>query len=255
MKEKIKIWIVEDEAIIAQNLQWTLEDLGYQVMGQSYDYNSALEAIRNESFDLLILDINLNSADTSRNGLALARQLQATKDVPFIFLSAYDDKDTITTAAQLRPSAYLIKPVNAATLFAAVQTAIENHRESKPATMPHEQYEAPDYFFSKIGAKLHKIYWKDVLKMESTKNYVSIKTANNNSEFLLRGSLVQIMQYMVPEPFKPDFFKINRATVLHRNAIISLHLDSVYSTFGMIGSTEETVCELKKVLLLPGGGG
>jgi two-component system, LytTR family, response regulator LytT len=195
-----------------------------------------------------MLDINLNNRDMDKDGLSLARRMRETKDDPFIFLTAYDDMETIKKAAQLRPSAYLIKPVNAATLFAAVQTAIENYLESKPAVMPHEKYDAPDYFFSKIGAKLHKVYWKDVAKMESVKNYVSIKTSNSNSEYLIRGSLVQVMQNMVPLARQQDFFKINRATILHRSAIVSVRLDCVHSTFGMLESTEDTIRELKKAL-------
>jgi two-component system, LytTR family, response regulator LytT len=249
MKAKIKIWIIEDEAIIAQNLQWTLEDLGYEVPGQSYDYESALDALNNEQFDLLMLDINLNSPNPAHDGLAIAARLRETKDVPFIFLTAYDDRDTIKKAAQLRPSAYLIKPVNAATLFAAVQTAIENHREAKSAALPHEQTEVPDYFFSKIGHKIHKVHWKEVAKMESVKNYVSIKTANSTTEFLIRGSLVQVMQNMVPAALHPDFFKINRATIVHRSAIIALHFDSVDTTFGRLESTEDTIRELRRALL------
>jgi DNA-binding LytR/AlgR family response regulator len=248
MESKIKIWIIEDEAIIAQNLQWTLEDMGYEVAGQSYDFDSGLAAISDEYFDVLLLDINLNSSDIRQDGLALATRLREQKDGPFIFLTAYDDKDTITKAAQLRPSAYLIKPVNAATLFAAVQTAIENHRESRPAAMPREKHEAPDFFFSKIGAKLHKVFWKDVAKMESVKNYVSIKTTLSSSEYLIRGSLVQVLQNMVPPGFQQDFFKINRATILHRSAILALHFDRVDSTFGVLESTEETVRELRKAL-------
>lgn len=249
MKAKIKIWIIEDEAIIAQNLQWTLEDMGYEVMGQSYDYSSGLADITTNPFDLLLLDINLNSTDIRQDGLALATHLRALKDVPFIFLTAYDDKDTITKAAQLRPSAYLIKPVNAATLFASIQTAIENHRESKPAAMPRENQDAPDFFFSKIGNKLHKVYWKDVTKMESVKNYVSLKTGPGSNEYLIRGSLVQVIQNMVPNSLQQDFFKINRATILHRSAILTLHFDRVDSIFGVLESTEDTIRELRKALL------
>lgn len=246
---KVKIWIIEDEAIIAQNLQFTLEDLGYEVIGQSYDYESGMDAITHGDFDLLMLDINLNSPNPGHDGLAIAAQLREKKDVPFLFLTAYDDRDTIKKAAQLRPSAYLIKPVNTAALFAAVQTAIENHREAKTAAMPHEKPDVPDFFFSKIGTKLHKVHWKDVAKMESVKNYVSIKTTGSTSEFLIRGSLVQVMQNMVPPGLHHDFFKVNRATIVHRSTIIALHIDSVDTAFGMLESTEDTIRELRKTLL------
>jgi two-component system, LytTR family, response regulator LytT len=247
MENKIKIWIIEDEALIAQNLQFTLEDLGYEVLGQSYDFESGMEAIENENFDLLLLDINLGGK-REENGLAIAQSLKKIKEVPFIFLTAYNDKDTIMTAAALRPSAYIIKPANAATLFAAVQTAIENHSMKKAAVMPGETATEPDFFFSKIGSKIHKIHWKDVAKLESIKNYVSIRTFDAATEYLIRGSLVQVIQNMVPGNMQKDFLRINRATLLQRSAITALGFDSVESIFGEIESTEENILELGKLM-------
>ncbi len=247
MDNKIKIWIVEDEAIIAQNLAFTLQDLGYEVLGQSYDFASALAATQNEAIELMLLDINLGNKNPNNNGLAVAKALTECRNIPFIFLTAYDDKETIRTGAALKPSAYLIKPTNAATIFAAVQTAIENHDTNKAAAMPNEAAVMPDFFFSKIGAKLHKIYWCDVAKLESMKNYVSIKNFANTHEYLLRGSLVQVTQNMIPVHLQQDFVRVNRATFLHKTAILSLDFDSVTSIFGAINSTEEMIKELTEM--------
>ena len=245
MANKIKIWIIEDEALIAHNLRLTLEDLGYAVLGQSYDYESGLESIDNQVFDLLLIDINLGNRDPEKNGLALAAALKKVKNVPFVFLTAYSDKDTITKAAALQPSGYIIKPTNAATLFATLQIAIENHATHQKATMPNEKSAIPDYFFSKIGLKIHKIYWRDVAKLESIKNYVSIKVFHTDSEYLIRGSLVQIVQSMIPLDLQMQFVRINRAVYLQHKAILSLNSESVMSPFGEIQSTGEMIRELK----------
>lgn len=247
-ENKIKIWIIEDEALIAQNLEFILQDLGYRVLGQSYDFESAIEAIENETFELLFLDINLGNRDREKNGLALAEHLRRIKDVPFIFLTAYSDKDTILSAAALKPSAYIIKPANAATLFAAVQTAIENHSSNKAATIPGETLEQPEFFFSKIGLKIHKIFWKDVAMLESIKNYVCIKTFSSSSEYLIRGSLVQVIQNMLPKQFSADFLRINRSVYMQRKAILELNVDSINSIFGEIPCSEEAMRELKEKL-------
>lgn len=241
MNSKIKIWLVEDEALIAQNLQFTLEDLGYEVVGQSYNFESGLEAIKTATVDLMFLDINLGNRNPERNGLALAKHLPQFKNIPFIFLTAYSDKDTILRATELRPSAYLIKPSNAATLFAAVQTAIENHRTNQAAVAPTEKPEPPTFFFSKIGIKLHKIHWHEVAKLEAIKNYVSIKTFNATTEYLIRGSLIQVMQSMMPPAAQQDFIQINRGIYLHRKAIKSVEAGIVVSVFGDIERTKEIV--------------
>lgn len=252
MINKIKVWIIDDEAIIAQNLRFTLEDLGYEVVGQSYDYASGLSAIANEDFDLLILDINLSEKKTEHNGLALASMLKKYKKIPFMFLTAYNDKDTISQAATLKPSGYIIKPANAATIFAAMQIAIENYNENKQATpqTAHIEKNIPDFFFSKIGSKLHKVYWKDVAKLEAIKNYVSIKTFNDNSEYLIRGSLVQILQNMMPTNLQKQFFRINRAVYLQKSAILAIYTDSVLSPFGEINTTEENIVKISNIAQL-----
>jgi two-component system, LytTR family, response regulator LytT len=59
MENEIDILIVEDEALIAENIKLQLQDFGYHVMKVCYNYNTALQAINENSFDVLITDINL----------------------------------------------------------------------------------------------------------------------------------------------------------------------------------------------------
>ena len=73
MSDKLTIQIVEDEALIAENLKYTLEDLGYRVIGVAYTYREAREALLTQRADLTLLDINLGSNAPDEDGLALAR--------------------------------------------------------------------------------------------------------------------------------------------------------------------------------------
>ncbi len=59
MSDKIKVLVVEDEAIIAENLKLSLEDLGFDVVDTCYTYDEAINAMDNLKFDLALLDINL----------------------------------------------------------------------------------------------------------------------------------------------------------------------------------------------------
>jgi two-component system, LytTR family, response regulator LytT len=244
VENRIKIWIVEDEAIIAQNLRFTLEDLGYEVVGESYDYEQAREDLLNHDFDLAMLDINLGGR-LSESGIVLANMLMHRKPVPYIFLTAYDDRDTILAATAQSPTAYLIKPANAAAIFAAIQTSIKNHLSSNPSSL---EPTPPDYFFSKIGRVLHKVYWNEVAIMESTKNYVSLRLNDNKSEFLIRGSLVQVMNNMLPAQYRDGFVRISRSSVVHRSVIISVHSDHVETSLGELPGNEENLKFLQKNL-------
>lgn len=101
------VLIVEDEPAIAEDLSDILEHNGYRVCEVAYDYNDAVQYLDQSKPDLVLLDINLNSA---YNGLDLARSLRDKYKVPFIFLTSYADAGTIAEVVDLKPHAYLVKP-------------------------------------------------------------------------------------------------------------------------------------------------
>ncbi|MDO7876799.1 response regulator [Hymenobacter sp. ASUV-10] len=228
MESNITLLIVEDEALIAENLRLSLEDLGYAVAATCYTYAEAQQAFQQHTPDLVLLDINLSSPDPAHNGLALAAQLGST---PFIFLTAYSDLDTIRQATRLQPSGYLIKPVNSATLFAAIQTAIERNISRQPAPLPAPSAapaEAPDYFFVKNGLHTVKLYWREVASLEAGKNYVTLRAPALRLSHAVRGSLTYVLDQLLPAPLREQFIRVNRATALNANFISSFDQDFVY---------------------------
>lgn len=231
MESKLSILIVEDEALIAENLRLTLEDLGYQVPEACYTYAEAMEAFQRLPPDLVMLDINLSSADPAQDGLALGKYLAEHTDLPFIFLTAYNDLDTIRQATGLAPSGYLIKPVNMATLFAAVQTALANAGSRTTAALPTPEMQTqalPEYFFVKVGQRTHKLLWNDVVSMEAGKNYVTLRTADPTRGYPLRSSLSYVVDNLVPEHLRNNFVRASRSLVLNSALITSFDQNYVY---------------------------
>lgn len=233
MENEIKVLIIEDEALIAQTIKMQLEDFGYDVVGVCYNYHSAIKAITETVFDVLITDINLGDGIDTKSGIQIAEQVKQIKNCPVIFLTAFSDKDTIKKAAVVSPSAYLVKPVNNASLFAAVQLAVEHFQNSQSVDISIVKKEAsPDYFFTKLGNTLFKIFWKDVYCMESFKNYVQIKTPAKKNGLLIRTSLQQLLQYTIPPNYRNQFIKINRSTAIAKNIILKVNNDSIETTYG-----------------------
>lgn len=230
MEDVINILIVEDEALIAQKIKMQLEDFGYSITAVCYSYESAVKAIAENVFDVLITDINLGDGIDNKSGLQIAHNLKQIKDCPIIFLTAFSDKETIKKAATFSPSAYLVKPVNAANLFAAVQLSVNNFINKQ--TPIEETVKVPEYFFVKLGKKYIKIYWKDVYHFQAIKNYVKITTPEQRNGVLISGSLQQVFQNMVPVGYKNKFIKINRAEVIIKNIIIKIDNDFVETTYG-----------------------
>ncbi len=238
MENNIDILIIEDEALIAETIRMQLEDFGYNICNVCYKYETALQAIEKGNYDLVITDINLGHGIDDKSGLTLMNEMKRIKKCPFIFLTAFSDRDTLKKATSLYPSAYLVKPVNAANLFAAIQLAVENYQNTKsPEYDTNDQESLPDYFFVKSGTKLIKVFWNDVYYMESVKNYVRIKSTNHNSDLLIRASLQQFLKSNLPENFRKLFVKINRSTAIAKSIILKINIDTVETQHGVFEKT------------------
>jgi len=116
-----KILIVEDEAIVALDLQRRLINLGYDVPRIAASHDRALIAVNEISPDLVLMDINISG---NKDGIETAKKIQA----PVIYLTAYSEEKTLERAKSTKPYGYLIKPFSERELHATIQMALErNH--------------------------------------------------------------------------------------------------------------------------------
>jgi two-component system, LytTR family, response regulator LytT len=218
-----KVLIVEDEAIIAENIKITVTNLGYAVVGICYDANQAIAAIQQIEFDIALVDIYLKDAEA---GFTIAQVLKQ-KDIPFIFLTAFTDTDTIKKAATYNPSSYLTKPVNATNLFSALQIAFFNH-EKILGTID-------DYFFMKHAKGIKRIAWKSITHITSEKNYVSFNSAEiatiAPSGYLVRSTLQQAVAQIIPTAYRQNFIQINRSTFINKHSITQITDTQVCTAF------------------------
>lgn len=229
MDNNIKILIVEDDLLIAENLKAVLEDLGYDVYEPCATAAEAIRTLEQQAFDLALLDINLNGKD---DGIEVGKLINGKYRFPFIFLTAFSDKETIKTATAAYPSAYLIKPTNAATLFATIQTAINNfQKNSVPDNITETQTD--DSFFVKIGNNLSKVYWQDVVCISSGKNYISIlQNKANATPIPIRSTLQYAINHLLPFSLKQHFIQISRTHCINLLFIKEVKSDSAITPFG-----------------------
>ncbi len=231
---KISVLVVEDEALIAEELRLVLEDLGYHVPATCYTFDEAQEALAPSGLmpDLVLLDINLGDPDPARTGLALGQQLREQGGPPFLFLTAYSDLDTIRQATPLRPSGYLVKPVSSGALFAAIQLALDRAATHQPAPLVASPSAtaptAPEFFFVKLGERTRKVPWTAVQRMEAGKNYVTLYLAGQQAGYPVRGSLSYVLDQLLPASLLRRFLRINRRTCLNVDVITSYDEEYVY---------------------------
>ncbi len=130
---KLRILIVEDEPVIAENISMYLDNADFEVSGIAYDSTEANEQLKNNTPDAAILDVNLESKE---DGIDIANRINQQYQLPFLFLTSYSDKETLQRAKAVNPSGYIVKPFNEKTLLASLEIAISNHAADINKKMP-----------------------------------------------------------------------------------------------------------------------
>lgn len=169
----LKIGIIEDEFITAEDLSAMLRECGYSVAKPAARYSEAIAMIESESPDLLLLDINIPG---KMDGIEVGRTVEKAFGIPFIFLTANSDYPTIARAKEVGPAAFLTKPVSKAQLFAAIEIAMASTGSAKghssaaaaPTTL------SPQYLFVNDGRAFIKVAHDEILFAESEENYVRL---------------------------------------------------------------------------------
>ena len=122
---KTRILIVEDEGIIARDLETRVRKAGYDVAGIVETGEAVLKATDECCPDLVLMDIRLRG---EMDGIEAARQLQLRHNIPVIYLTAHTERETLNRAKLTGPFGYLVKPVSAATLPTSIELALYKHR-------------------------------------------------------------------------------------------------------------------------------
>lgn len=120
-----RILIMEDEALIAADLEDRLLGMGYDVCAVCDDTAEAWRLIEELRPDLALLDIRVRGA---QDGIELGGRVRRELDIPFIFLTAHADESTLAKARETEPAGYVLKPFHDRELRAAIEIALSRHR-------------------------------------------------------------------------------------------------------------------------------
>jgi response regulator NasT len=121
----IRVVIAEDEAIIRLDLRETLEEEGYEVVGDCGRGDTAVELVRQHRPDLAVLDIKMPGMD----GLAAARIISEERLCAVLVLTAFSQREVVEQARDAGALAYLVKPFQKSDLIPAIEVAIGRFRE------------------------------------------------------------------------------------------------------------------------------
>ncbi|MEX2659376.1 MAG: response regulator [Acidimicrobiales bacterium] len=121
----VRVVIAEDEAIIRLDLKETLEEEGYEVVGETGRGDEAVELVREHSPDIAILDIKMPGMD----GLTAAREISDDNLSAVLILTAFSQRDLIERARDSGALGYLVKPFQKSELIPAVEVALGRYKE------------------------------------------------------------------------------------------------------------------------------
>ena len=128
----IRVVVAEDEAIIRLDLKETLQEEGYEVVGETGRGDEAVQLVRDLAPDVAILDIKMPGLD----GLSAAREIAGESLAAVLILTAFSQRDLIEQARDAGALAYLVKPFQRSELVPAVELAIGRFQEIRAL---HEQ--------------------------------------------------------------------------------------------------------------------
>lgn len=120
-----RILVVEDERIVAEDLRRSLLQLGYEVVDVVSTGTEALHRVRALQPDLVLMDIVLH---VPFNGITTAQKIREKYEIPVVYLTAYDDWDTLERAKKTEPYGYILKPFDERTLQTTIEMALYKHR-------------------------------------------------------------------------------------------------------------------------------
>jgi response regulator NasT len=121
----IRVVIAEDEAIIRLDLRETLEEEGYEVVGETGRGDEAVDLVRSLRPDIAILDIKMPGLD----GLEAARIISEERICGVLVLTAFSQREVVEQARDAGALAYLVKPFQKSDLIPAIEVAIGRFRE------------------------------------------------------------------------------------------------------------------------------
>lgn len=238
---ELKILIVEDELIIAEDVKNMLSKMGYDVIGIAMDFDEIETIISHQKPDLILLDVNLNS---KKDGIEIAQIINEKFNIPFIFTTSYSDSVTINRAKETNPINYLVKPFKEEQLFTTIQLSLNKLAQNDPYTDAKcdDTIIIKDALFIKDKFKYTKLNINEILWIKSDGNYLEIQTTKK--EELIRATLSNFI-----ERLKSDFFfRTHKSYIVNLDFVTKIETNYVTIVSTKIPITKNYYDELIKKL-------
>jgi PAS domain S-box-containing protein len=198
---KHKIVVVEDEGLIAADLESRLKAAGYAVPGTADCASQALQLVRETTPDLVLMDIRIKG---SADGIQVADQLRREFDVPVVYLTAYEDRAILERASRTQAFGYIKKPIASSSLQGSIEMAIAKHRHERDLRAQR------DWLAASFAAVPHAVLVTDGSGRVGYLNSLAEELTGWNTEQALGHPVRELLRLVYRESGKPveDFVPV-----------------------------------------------
>jgi two-component system, sensor histidine kinase len=133
--KKARIFIVEDEALVAKDIEVSLEGMGYTVAGKASSGEDAIIRVGEKKPDLVLMDIKLKR---EMSGIEAASKIRALFNIPVIYLTSHADEEVLQSAKLTEPFGYILKPFKERELGSTIDIAFYRHKMEMKAKWAKE---------------------------------------------------------------------------------------------------------------------
>ena len=185
-----KILIVEDESIVALDIQTRLQRLGYEVPHVATSGEQAIALATAINPDLVLMDVMLQG---ELDGVETAELIRANSQTPIVFLSAYSDEKTLQRAKVSGPFGYILKPFKERELHTTIEVVLNRHESEKKLQRAHDQLDqrvkARTAELARLNDDLRKeVRERDRAESRLQKQYEQLHALYHLSETLARST-------------------------------------------------------------------
>lgn len=213
MNSEVRILIVEDESIIAEELRRIIIRLGYQVVGVAHRYQEAIALMEKHSPDLVLLDIGLNYSQN--DGIDLASHINNLYKIPFIYITANADIATVNRAKTTEPAAYITKPFNDTIIYSNIEIVLHKYYAN----------ETTEAIMVRQGGKKTTLNCHKIVYLKADNMYTEIHTADNKI-YIVR----EFLKSFLTKLDKPFMVQIHRSYAINTAFIQSYTACHVFMT-------------------------
>ena len=222
---KTSVLVVEDESIVAKDIQNSLKKLGYTVPSVENSGEDAIDAAGQYSPDLILMDIMLKG---EISGIEAADQIRTRYQIPVIFLTAYADESTLSKAKVTEPYGYIIKPFKEIDLHTSIEMALYKHGKEQEVKKERDLYSSivldksvEDCIFVKSNSRLVKVKTQEIYFVEALKDYVIIHT--KDAKYTVHST----MKDMLSKLASSEFLRVHRSYIVRVDKIVAIEQNSL----------------------------